>query len=354
MTTAHNYGPVGIVATTIAELPNPATLRLGEYFVSEIDGRVYFVVRNGAGQHVWAEVAGAGVGSSPNFVLADFGTQDPSQGRYTSWPDLMAALQQVQFGAAPLVRCAFETGVPFDVPLAGMPASGWDLRGGRLGSFYAQSGVVILNLLPGVKLDNCFGIGSGADPTAGSIYLKIAPPPGKGVLEWTALPSGAPRIFAIGGGCAVDHSTSTGALILTNGVDGFAVLAAIGANQNVGLVPALSGPLVQLQGNDGAVGVQQLAPNGLPDGWIAGGGPTSGLLSIYDISANPNTTNPAVWIPGFTGGAGVTTPFPLQRSSLLSYVPVAPANWAGSPADVSDALDRIAAAVAGLLGGPIP
>lgn len=353
MTTQHNFGPVGIIGSTIADLPDPKLLPLGEYFISGADGRTFFVVRNGAGQHVWAEVAGAGVGSSPNFVLADFGTQDPSQGRYTSWVDLMAALQQVQYGAAPMVRCAFETG-PFTVPLVGMPASGWDLRGGRFTSFYAASGTVILDLPAGVKIDNCFGIGSGADPAAGSLFLKIAPPAGTGVLEWTALPPGAPSIFSIGGGCAVDHSTSTGALIRTNGVNGFAVIACVGANQNVGLVPPLSGPLVQLQGNDGAVGVQQLAPNGLPDGWIVGGGLTSGLLSIYDISANPNTPNPAVWIPGFSGGAGVTTPFPLQRSSLLSYSPVAPANWAGSPADVAAAIDRLAAAVVGLLGGPIP
>jgi len=323
-----------------------------------VDGLIYV---HPAGISAYDSLAGwidtsslSGVGSSPNFVLADFGTQDPSQGRYTSWTDLMAALQQVQYGAAPMVRCAFETG-PFTVPLAGMPASGWDLRGGRLTSFYAASGTVVLNLPAGVKLDNCFGIGSGADPTAGSIFLKIDPPFGTGVLEWTALPSGAPVIFSIGGGCAVDHSTNTGALILTNGINGFAVLAAVGANQNVGLVPALTGPLVQLQGNDGAVGVQQLAPGGLPDKWIVGGGPTSGLLSIYDIAANLNTTNPAVWIPGFTGGGGVTTPFPLQSSKLLDYPFVAPLNWAGlAPTNVADALDRLAAAVAGLLGGPIP
>lgn len=36
------------------------------------------------------------------------------------------------------------------------------------------------------------------------------------------------------------------------------------------------------------------------------------------------------------------------------YIPAAPANWAGSPATVGSALDRLAAAVAGLLGGPIP
>lgn len=36
------------------------------------------------------------------------------------------------------------------------------------------------------------------------------------------------------------------------------------------------------------------------------------------------------------------------------YVPSTPADWAGDPASVEDALNRLAAAVAGLLGGPIP
>ena len=62
MTTAHNPGPVGILATTIAELPNPTNLRLGHYFVSETDGRTFFVVRDITGQHVWKEVPGTGGG----------------------------------------------------------------------------------------------------------------------------------------------------------------------------------------------------------------------------------------------------------------------------------------------------
>ena len=42
------------------------------------------------------------------------------------------------------------------------------------------------------------------------------------------------------------------------------------------------------------------------------------------------------------------------NKNLIPYTPAAPANWAGSPTDVWTALDRLAAAVAGLLGGPIP
>lgn len=332
---------------------------------------------------------GEGLGE---FIFADFGTQDTSQGRYLSWTDLMAKLATIQLGAAPVVRLAFQTG-PFVVPSVGKPALGWDMRGGRFASFYGASGSVVLDCgaVGADVFDNLFGIGTGADPSGGSVFLKIAPPPGTGVLNFSALPIGAGFIFGIGGGCAVDHSTTTGALMRSPGLPPGTtmVVAAVGANQNVGLVPPLTGPLIEFVGDDGAVGVQQMAPNGLPDGWLVGGGVGSLLLSIYDIGANPNTTTPATWVPGFTGGGGVITPFPLQRSALLyyddalapapaiplgvadvqaaidalknpsNYIPSGnafpPGTWAISdPASMSEAIDRMAALLVVLNGGPIP
>jgi len=44
----------------------------------------------------------------------------------------------------------------------------------------------------------------------------------------------------------------------------------------------------------------------------------------------------------------------LDEATSVGYAPAAPANWAGNPAEVGAAVDRIAAAVAGLLGVPIP
>jgi len=43
-----------------------------------------------------------------------------------------------------------------------------------------------------------------------------------------------------------------------------------------------------------------------------------------------------------------------QVSSGVAYTPGTPGDWAGSPTNAGDAIDRIAAAVAGLLGGTIP
>lgn len=327
-------------------------------------------------------------GGSGELIFADFGTQDEAQGRYTSWTDLMAKLATIQFGASPVVRLALTTG-PFTVPLAGMPVNGWDLRGGSFTSFYGASGSVVLDCPPGVMFDNLFGIG-GASLGEGSVLLKIAPPAGTQVLNFSALPLGAAYIFVIGGGSAIDHSTDVGAFMKGPDASTTMVLVSAGSQQNTGLLPPLSGPLLEIGATDGAVGGQLLF-GGLPDGWLVGGGLGSTLLNIYDINANTATNDIASWCPGFTGGGGVI-PFTFGKSLLLSYddaaVPPAigvadvqaaldffkvvtqgtgaqvlydasfggnPGDWTGAPPpSLGAAIDRLAAAVAGLLGGTIP
>jgi hypothetical protein len=126
------------------------------------------------------------------------------------------------------------------------------------------------------------------------------------------------------------------------------VLVCSQSQQNTGIVPPLSGPLLTINGDDGAVGVQ-FNSNGLPDNWLEGGGPFTGLLNIFDLAANKNTKNPAAFIPGFTGGGGITY-FNFEKAEFVNYVPAVLPNWSGiPPTSVADALDRIAAAI-----GPIP
>lgn len=292
-----------------------------------------------------------GSGGQGEFVFADFGTQDEAQGRYTSWPDLMARLAALQIGAAPTVRLALTTG-PFAVPLAGMPPDGWDFRGGWLTSFYGASGAVVLDCAPGVKFDNLFGIG-GQFLGNGAVVIKIAPPAGTSFLSFTALPPGGAWITVIGGGSAIDHSTAPGAYMKGPDASTTCVLVAAFSQQNTGLGPPLSGPLLEIGATDGAV-LAQFGFGGLPDGALVGGGPGSTLLNIYDASANPNTDNVAVWLPGFTGGGGVI-PFTFTLGRFVAYTAGAPADWAGAPpATVDAAINRLGAAVSGLLGGPIP
>lgn len=291
---------------------------------------------------------GMGVGE---FIFADFGTQDESQGRYTSWTDLMAKLATLQIGASPLIRLAFTTG-PFTVPLVGMPPLGWDFRGGWITSFYGASGAVVLNCPPGVMFDNLFGIG-GQSLGNGAVVMQIAPPAGTQVLNFSALPPGSAYIFVIGSGSAIDHSIDVGTLMKGPDANTTMVLVSSASQQNTGLAPPLSGPLLEIGATDGAVGAQLLF-GGLPDGWLVGGGPGSSLLNIYDLNANALTNDIATWCPGFTGGGGVV-PFTFGKASLVGYTAANPADWdVSAPTEVNAAIDRLASAVSGLLGGPIP
>ena len=282
---------------------------------------------------------GGGIGE---FVFADFGTQDEAQGRYTSWTDLMAKLATLQVGAAPTVRLALTTG-PFTVPSAGMPPSGWDFRGGWLTSFYGATGAVVLDVPDGVMFDNLFGIG-GQFLGSGAVVLQIHPSAGTQVLNFSGLPLGAAFIHVIGGGSAVDHSTDPGAYMKGPDANTTMVLVSAYSQQGTGLTPPLSGPLLELGATDGAVGAQ-FGFGGLPDGWLVGGGPTSPLLNIHDASANPLTSNVPVWVPGFTGGGGVTV-FSFTGAQFVNYDDVAVSPPLGAT-NVQAALDALKVQVSG-------
>jgi len=58
-------------------------------------------------------------------------------------------------------------------------------------------------------------------------------------------------------------------------------------------------------------------------------------------------------VPGWQNGTGV---FPgwIDPASITAFSPNDPTKWAGSPANLTEAVNRIAAAMATLLGTPIP
>jgi len=58
-------------------------------------------------------------------------------------------------------------------------------------------------------------------------------------------------------------------------------------------------------------------------------------------------------VPGWQNGTGV---FPgwIDPASITAFSPTDPTKWAGSPTNLADAVNRMAAAIATLLGTPIP
>jgi hypothetical protein len=94
-----------------------------------------------------------------------------------------------------------------------------------------------------------------------------------------------------------------------------------------------------------------------------------GVVVWFEHTGDGTGTMPVTPAGGDTidGGGPVTIPFE-QKAAFISaggadwrrlsldsgYTPGTPGDWAGAPTSVQDALDRLAAAVEGLLGGAIP
>lgn len=286
---------------------------------------------------------GGGGGAIERYFVFQVGAPPKIGNVYGDWATMFADIFVLPDGEQPFVSFVSLGAGPINVPLVGMPVNGWDMRGGRWGSFYAATGSVVVNIPNGGMIDMLFGWQDG-------LVVKIDPAPGTGVFNFSGIPIGAAYIIGIGGGSAIDHSTNTGAMVRSpGGIFSTTMVIAMSGEQLI--APPLTGPLLELTGDDGAVGAQLQSVAGLPDGWLVGGGVGSSLLVISDVKGNDPTS--PTFAPGFTGGGGSTF-LNFDRALMLSFTPSAPGDWAGSPTNTQEAIDRIAAAVSGLLGGPIP
>lgn len=297
-------------------------------------------------------LAAGALGGGGGLTFTNYFPNDPGKGVYTDWAEFMAAVALIPIGTLPTLTIAC-VGTPFVVPSAGMPVNGWDMRGGVLRSFYFGTGAVVLDLPAGVKIDNCFGITDG-------LVLVIAPAAGAGVLEWSALPPQAARIFAVGPGCYV-RNNGAGALMRSPGDQPGGtthVLSFAGSNFGVADPPLPVGAKLLFlsndggQNDDGGVLVQQGTVGGAPTDCLANNGTNNTLVSIFDDTANPLTRDVPTWQPSFTGTVALTGA--ASDAQNLTFTTTNSAFWAGNPTTTRDAIDRLAAAVAGLLGGPIP
>ena len=81
--------------------------------------------------------------------------------------------------------------------------------------------------------------------------------------------------------------------------------------------------------------------------------PTIAWAGTSSVTLTPGAS-PSVSITDSGTSCNPSPNFAFTLPDCCSYTPATPGNWSGSPTNVHDALDRIASAVAGLLGGPIP
>lgn len=80
---------------------------------------------------------------------------------------------------------------------------------------------------------------------------------------------------------------------------------------------------------------------------FAGAGDLFTLIAVV----NPNIHTTAAEQPGVTGAVTVQLG---TEAHFCGYTPATPGDWNGVPVNAGEAIDRLAAAVAGLLGGPVP
>jgi hypothetical protein len=81
---------------------------------------------------------------------------------------------------------------------------------------------------------------------------------------------------------------------------------------------------------------------------------TSGTVNLESASGQALTLDDQISTISMDGAGNMQVQCGPSGAIFMTYTPGSPGSWAGSPIDVWGALDRIAAAVAGLLGTPIP
>lgn len=270
----------------------------------------------------------------PTAAAFAFDEGDPGDGqtRFGNWSELMTAIGQLPAGAAPVVVFLRN---------ATIPPGRWDMRQGFWEALTYATGSQLVTLPDDCTIANLRGIRSGLavqcdNNTTDSLAFD------------TAAPGGGLAIFLVGF-AAVLFVTGTHALYTSPGGGNTIVFASEFASFGAG-IPPLVAPFVSLTAGDTAIGAEQAMQAGVPqfpDGWVTG---PVGTNLAYQLGAGA-TVPPT---PGFLGTRQPDLQMVLAPASL-AYAPAAPADWAGPPpALVGDAIDRLAAAVAGLLGGPIP
>lgn len=260
---------------------------------------------------------------------------------YGDWAQMCAVIGALPLGALPSVKFVKS----FTVPTVGMPPGGWGPFGlGTWLAFDVETGTVVVTIPDTVKIDSLSQIDNG-------LVVTCFPDTSDGVFVYSQLLPGQQWVMRVELAAALSNqSPSNKALLVTPGIPGTPTTIALAFdNANNLIVPSIA-PFVRLMGDDSAIGalISNRIFSGFPDGWVVGGGAGSGIVYLNGVDAGPLPL-----IPGFTGGGGVAI---INNSSArnVTYTPANAGDWGGNPATSQDALDRIAAAVAGLLGGPIP
>jgi hypothetical protein len=255
---------------------------------------------------------------------------DPSPNRaanvFTDWNTLYAEVLKVQGYKVIEIQNDFD-------PTPTIPAGVYDLRGVLLtASFNQTSGsVVICELDDGVQFLNFRDVRNNLILRSHSTTVPVF------TME------NEPIIIERGGGITSAAGATVPFIRMIPGSTGAIILLTGG---NIGTLPGAT-PTIQVDAGAGQTILLDLAAN-LVNGSIVGAG--AAFVVVTSQSAFINTPMPIL-----QPGVGVLVVNIFSLASLTQATGLIAGNWTPpTPTNVLDALNRLATAVSGILGAPIP
>lgn len=212
-------------------------------------------------QEVADALSSGGGGGGFIFDSTGLQQQDPTNGVYTDWADLCAAIAALPNGAAPEITFIGS----FTIPLAGMPPTGWYMCLGTWKAAILATGAIVVDIPDGVLIDSLGFLQTG-------IAVKVQPTTVDGVFNWNTLSSfapGVPWIFGIGLGACLNNA-GTKAAILGPGTGQFIALATQSAT--FGVIGPDTAPFVKADAPDVVISAQSFSGfyGSLPPNWLEG------------------------------------------------------------------------------------
>lgn len=285
-----------------ASLPSPNSpgLKIGDItIVGSPPTGIYQLAWSGSAR-AWEPIGGGATTQSAYRFLFDEGV--PQSGNvYGDFSQLMAVIASLPDRSLPEVIFVKDA----TIPLAGMPAGGWDMKMGTWSSYTTATGVVKVTIPDGVSIDNLADISNG-------LLVECAPTSDYGVFKFSES-AGLPWVFIVSFGAALRNATpSNNALIVPTAAD-FVVLAT--ALASFAAVAPSTGPLVRGAGGTIIGSQNETGVYGwLPNDWVDGVG-----TLIYQNSAGANEPTLSAW-------AGAVFSFDAPASRTVIFRPGAMTN----------------------------
>lgn len=314
----------GVLYLSVTGSPNGVvSAPRGSVATDKATGNLY---TNTDGAMTWVQVGGgSGSGIRETVILRPAGPADPVNGVYTLFSDAHAALAALGTGGVIQID---SPGVATVLDDAGSP---YDMK-----NIVLQGNLELQNF----ELDNQIEIPEGV------VFTNFEGNWQNLTVTWqgTATPLYVVDGFSAqwrSGWRSVWQTALAATIEALRGINGAGFEITLDEFSTIsGMIDGQRYELISVDGTS-ACSLYQLTSSQILADTIRGAGTALDVLLAGNLSYDTQQTNLAGGVMGTLVG-----PYP--------YIPAAPGDWGGDPLNLDEATNRIAAAVAGLLGGPIP